>query len=490
MNTAIATLKLLAASRGHRGGVQGNEYIFPFAVTLLVMVAAQVTSAATITVNTTADNLTAGDGQCTLREALANVNAAADTTSGDCTAGTGAGDTVTFSLVLPVKITLVLGELVIQRDVTIMGPTAGTLRISGAHTTRVLHITTITTVSVSNLTIENGNAPYGGGIWNGSSIGPGGTVALTDCTFTGNKAQYGGGGIYNGSSIGPGGTVALTNCTFTGNKAQYDGGAIENDGTMSLTNCTLKNNRAIVSGAGISNANAGTMTLLNCTLTGNVAISGPFGGHLGGGISNDGTMTLRNCTLNGNSGDHGGGIYNETGTMSLTNSTLTGNYARWGAGGGIMNLSALALTNCTISRNKAYAGPGSLGGGGIWQNSELSPATIVVTNTIIAGNGKAGNCGGAPPTSNGHNLSDAGCFTSGGTDLVNTDPVLAPLAKYGGPTKTMALCAGAHLPSRSCKGASPAIDAGDDGVTGPPLNLTTDQRGLPRLSGAHVDIGA
>ena len=38
--------------------------------------------------------------------------------------------------------------------------------------------------------------------------------------------------------------------------------------------------------------------------------------------------------------------------------------------------------------------------------------------------------------------------------------------------------------------ASPAIDAGDDAVIGPPHNLTTDQRGLPRLAGAHVDIGA
>jgi hypothetical protein len=37
---------------------------------------------------------------------------------------------------------------------------------------------------------------------------------------------------------------------------------------------------------------------------------------------------------------------------------------------------------------------------------------------------------------------------------------------------------------------SPAIDAGDDSVLQPPLSLTTDQRGLPRLSGPHVDIGA
>src|SRR5262249_43905582 len=70
------------------------------------------------------------------------------------------------------------------------------------------------------------------------------------------------------------------------------------------------------------------------------------------------------------------------------------------------------------------------------------------------------------------------------TDLVGTsgsplDPLLQPLGNYGGPTKTMALLPG-----------SPARDAGRDSGLGPPLNLTTDQRGLARKSGAHVDIGA
>jgi hypothetical protein len=34
---------------------------------------------------------------------------------------------------------------------------------------------------------------------------------------------------------------------------------------------------------------------------------------------------------------------------------------------------------------------------------------------------------------------------------------------------------------------SPVIDAGSDGVTN---TIATDQRGYPRLAGAHVDIGA
>ena len=54
-----------------------------------------------------------------------------------------------------------------------------------------------------------------------------------------------------------------------------------------------------------------------------------------------------------------------------------------------------------------------------------------------------------------------------------TDPLLAPLGDYGGPTQTMALLPG-----------SPAIDAGTS--TGAPA---TDQRGIARPQ-ARVDIGA
>ena len=54
-----------------------------------------------------------------------------------------------------------------------------------------------------------------------------------------------------------------------------------------------------------------------------------------------------------------------------------------------------------------------------------------------------------------------------------TNPLLAPLGNYGGPTQTVALLPG-----------SPAINAGTNGPGIP----TTDQRGLGRVGG--VDIGA
>src|SRR5271155_2827274 len=56
-----------------------------------------IQSANTITVNTLSDSSTAGDGLCSLREAITNANSASDTTAGDCVAGTG-NDTIVFSL--------------------------------------------------------------------------------------------------------------------------------------------------------------------------------------------------------------------------------------------------------------------------------------------------------------------------------------------------------------------------------------------------------
>src|SRR5207247_8983823 len=82
-------------------------------------------------------------------------------------------------------------------------------------------------------------------------------------------------------------------------------------------------------------------------------------------------------------------------------------------------------------------------------------------------------------------LAGTSAFTSGrnaglpGTTAAPLDPRLGPLGNNGGSTWTMALLPG-----------SPAIDAGDDALLAAPFNLTADQRGLPRKSSTHVDIGA
>ena len=96
-------------------------------------------------------------------------------------------------------------------------------------------------------------------------------------------------------------------------------------------------------------------------------------------------------------------------------------------------------------------------GGGIFA---IPSSYLTIHSSIIAGN--------FSPV--GNNIS---AFYSGTNNLINADPMLAPLGDYGGPTQTMRLLPG-----------SPAIDNG-----GPSLKLT-DQRGFARIIGTSADIGA
>jgi CSLREA domain-containing protein len=457
--------------------------------------------AGTITVNSTADT-TAHDAACTLREAIANVNAAAqanatrDTTGGDCAAGTGTGDTIVFKLSLPATITLTDAALDIEGAVRINGPTTGTLAVDGNGQAGVLSIVGDTPVTVADLTIQHGVGSLGGGVYNE------GTLTLTRCTLSGNAADEAGGAVYNL------GSVTLSNCTLNGNSS-FDGGAVYNDAeaTATLSDCTLSDNSATNDaggGGGGAVYNDGTLTLANCTLNDNSAPNSDGGGLYsdgdatltnctvrdnfaandagGGGIYNEGGLTLANCTLSGNSaytGD-GGGLYNQSsGEATLTNCTVSGDASVSGqaGGGGVYNDGMLTLTNCTLSGNSATDGDG----GGLYNDTN---GTATLTNTIVANNTPSGhNCAGTEVEGD-HNLSsDATCFA--GANLLNTAPRLAPLGNYGGPTLTLALCTAPGTPALSCSGASPAIDAGDNAHC-----PATDQRGVPRPQGAACDIGA
>ena len=82
---------------------------------------------ASITVTTGLDSATAGDGLCSLREAIHNANGDTDITAGDCTAGAGA-DAIDFNIGgggSPVAIALTSPLPVILDSVTIDGNTQG-----------------------------------------------------------------------------------------------------------------------------------------------------------------------------------------------------------------------------------------------------------------------------------------------------------------------------------------------------------------------------
>jgi tRNA threonylcarbamoyladenosine modification (KEOPS) complex Pcc1 subunit len=218
---------------------------------------------------------------------------------------------------------------------------------------------------------------------------------------------------------------------------------------------------------GIFTVNAGTsLTLSRLTLS-----KGRASGR-GGAIHAEGNsvLSLDRCTLVGHDAAEGGAIFS-LGSLSLSQCTLTGNTSSYG--GAIQCQGLTSITRCTITGNEAYAG------GGIFNKN----TTLSVDYSIVAGNSAGG--GGGPDIFNENALleysganvvqsvASSGTGRVAGPASINAAPLLAPLGRYGGPTQTMPPL-----------GGSPALDAG--GTT----SLITDQRGLPRLFGSAVDIGA
>jgi hypothetical protein len=216
-------------------------------------------------------------------------------------AAANAGDIINFAPSLNGQtITLSSGELLINKSLTIAGPGASQLAISGGLTwrgfggpspvetttsSRVFEVTGAgTNVTLSGLTITDGCAfggiysgpgPYGGAIANHD----GSTLTVSGCTVSNSYAAEGG-GIYNNTA-----TLKLVNSTLSGNEAVADngdgasgegGGLYSNTGsTVSMTNCILSGNFANGSGGGIWTYST-VMTIIGCTFTGNV-VAGQYG---------------------------------------------------------------------------------------------------------------------------------------------------------------------------------------------------------------------
>src|SRR5262249_10829022 len=147
--------------------------------------------------------------------------------------------------------------------------------------------------------------------------------------------------------------------------------------------------------------------------------------------------------------------------------------------------SSTLLVNCTVVHNQADSdGDGQGAGGGI-----AAAGPVWLFNTIVAGNVRgpdelADDIDGTIGGSRNHNLIGVGTDTLGVQDGANgnqvgtldhpLDPRLGPLQDNGGPTWTLAPLAG-----------SPVLDAGNNADAS-----ATDQRGLTRIVGSAIDIGA
>ncbi len=425
----FATTRRISASSPARRSLGEGGFSNLRSRLCLALVCALVTSAYAniITVTNTNDS-----GPGSLRQALADANDS---------------DTINFAVTGAIGLTT--GELLVNKSVTISGPGTDVLAINGNATYRVFHIAPNKIVTISDLTITNGNAntqpvPDGGGIYNDHA-----TLTLGNCRINNNAAFRDGGGVHNAGAA----TMTLNDCVISGNATGNDGGGVCNNGTggaaiMGINNSTVSNNSA-THGAGVCND-----------------------GRLKGAT----LLQISNTTLSNNSaGNDAGAILNiadTKGTATLSNCTISGNSAQ-SYGGGINNVAGLTISNTTFSGNSATFG-GSIAIG--------NPVTVSIGDTVLKAGKAGGNIfnDGGTVISRGYNLSsdDGGGYLTGPGDQINTEPLLGPLQDNGGPTLTHALLPG-----------SPASDAGDPDFTPPPFY---DQRGLgfARVVNGRIDVGS
>lgn len=432
-------------------------------------IAAGSAEAATFGVSNLSDS-----GPGSLRQAIADAN------------GAGGADTITFQSGLSGTIN-VGAEMSVTEELAIDGPGASTITLDGGDTDRILHASNTAALSVSGLTLTNGDAGsgYGGAIQAGY-----GQLSLDGVVITSSSADSGGGVSVNGND------VSITNSRFAANDANHYGGGLALYGhsgagatdAITITGSTFTGNTAAKSGGGISLYESFADVTIDATSVMANTVTGTPGENVnnGGGIwfedvySPTGAI-VSNSTVSGNSAaDAGGGISFGEGVYSgagVINSTITDNEADFGGGiqfADMVYSVPFTLTDSTVTGNEAIDGGGVLQG-----NSSIvgggSYAPLDISSSIVAANTASGTGPdiysdtpvAGPLTIGNALLGDVGGVTytpdPAGSNIVGAAPQLGPLTNNGGPTETM-------LPAAT----SPAINAGLAN------GLTTDQRGDPR----------
>jgi CSLREA domain-containing protein len=425
---------------------------------LLLAGAAQQASAATWTVTKLADtNDAVCNADCSLREAVAVAQN---------------GDAITFMPALAGDtITLALDSISISKSITITG--VDRLRISGANKYRIFSINNQASVVMKNLNLTYGymdsrQQPF---------VGVGGAIAvhwsslsLEDCYIHNNKAYTVGGGVWATGSV-----ISIKNSLIAANQGAGGAGLTASYSQVSISNTKFNLNSSTGNG-GAMFLKDGTLEMTNSSI---YKSSAKKGGAMYLSQQSDSNFTIRNSVINDNSAENAGGIYN-LGKLNLINSTLSGNHTTAGSGGALSNHNYAFLRNTTITLNTASGDAGGI---------DSVAGDVNFGNSIIAGNTTANNFSPnikGNVTSAGYNVvgpSVSAVFwgDQAGNQFNVVDPMLNPLAYNGGTTLN-------HLP----KAGSPVIDAGSVSLATDELgsSLPFDQRGLNRVFGVSVDVGA
>jgi predicted outer membrane repeat protein len=373
------------------------------------------------------------------------IGAGAGTSLREAIAAAAPGETIDFSVTGTINLTVGSlnsnKQLTINKNLIIHGPGASLLTIKAFNPTpganfagdgsRVFTINdsnagNLLDVSISGLTLTDGDVNTGGGgIWSTENLVVSDCV-ITNCTTTAGSFQQSGGGILSdaGQFATPN-SLTLRNCILSGNTApNTEGGAIRKRyGTLVIEDCTITGNSAYWAGGGVDAADGGVDVQINRSSISNNRTTYPPNNNFGygGGIFTLGaTITIASSTISGNSATKGGGIYTERGGVTLTdciisNNSSTGTTISFGGAGVLSGNYAVSLTRCTVSGNAAGAGSS---GGGVKAGLVTAIDSTISGNTASSGGGLYTTGGGAVINST---LSGNTATTSGGAILSRTN---------------------------------------------------------------------
>lgn len=362
--------------------------------------------------------------------------------------GSAGPDTITFSGAGASGEIVLSSEIPITDDVTITGPGAAQLAVSGDSDndnvrdfatspvllgdTRIFSISDATSpgsplmnVSISGLTLKEGVADF----WDGG--GPqsrdGGAIyandvalGLSNMTFADNVATNDGGAVHLGGASGDG-SLSIANSSFSGNRTKSEGGAVwvetskygpGQPARAQITNSQITNNRAggtdfgafgysVSPQAGGVSGKYGGIAITGSTLTGNTAqttTGGDTNGE-GGAIVAGIFSSIDDSTISGNSAGEVGGGLSLFGTR-VNRSTISGNSVVDGVGGGVLARAGKYIGGPTRINQSTIAGNSVSGtvdpfngfGGGVAAYGY--DVAVQVENSTIAGNTTSRRGGG------------------------------------------------------------------------------------------------
>ncbi len=410
-------------------------------------------AAGTISVNSLLDTSVSGDGECTLREAIANADSDSQSNSIDCAAGQGVDD---IQIVSSGMLQLLQGDLVINSSMRIRNVSGSEVTISGNDQFRPFTIAPnsyqlpVPTVEMVDLSIANGLAA--GSTCCASAVLSRAALTIANCRVFDNF----GSDVDRIAAISQRlpGSLELIDSVVSSNV----GAGIEiSDASLEMRRSSVNNNSSY--GVWVGGTADDPVVIESSSIHNNGYSQGNPGIFLGGSRNNGNDLVVNSSIVQNRGNSLQGGVHISQASVDFQFSTIAGN--------------SNGPSQVSIGLVPGVPNPLSIAKG-----SGPSPASLTITNSIVSQNGDSapacsittGYEGVVTLVANSDVIS-----TDGSCDQASvSDADLGTFDFHAGLTRSFDL-----LPTSPAINAVPAADC-----------LELDQRGLLRALDGFCDTGS